>query len=152
MNSDNDTYTLLTNNDESSEDNCKSKPLGDIAEHIELITSRTKDEIRNFIIDELIYRLKDMYPNISNETISIIADEVMVTIDNIISEISNNVKSIDELIKIIKNERTYNALATTTLMIIKSKETNSVEVNEVDVAQIMKVIIKNTLKLYGQKT
>jgi len=152
LNSDNDTYTLLTNNDESSEDNCKSKPLGDIAEHIELITSRTKDEIRNFIIDELIYRLKDMYPNISNETISIIADEVMVTIDNIISEISNNVKSIDELIKIIKNERTYNALATTTLMIIKSKETNSVEVNEVDVAQIMKVIIKNTLKLYGQKT
>jgi len=149
LSSDNDTYSLLTNSDENSEDNCRSKPLGDIAEHVELITSRTRDEVRNFIIDELIYRLKDMYLNISNETINMIADEVVAAIDNIVSEAGRNVKSIDEL---IKNERTYNTLAITTLMIIRSREVNNVEVNEVDLTRVIKIIVKNTLKLYSQET
>jgi len=147
LNSNNDTYSLPTNSDENSEDNCRSKSLGDIAEHVELITSRTRDEIRNFIIDELIYRLKDIYPNISNETINMIADEVVATIDDIISE-ANDFKNIDEL---IKNEKTYNTLAVTTLMIIRNREVNTVEVIEIDLTQIVKAIIKNTLKLYSQK-
>ena len=143
MNSDNDTYTLLTNNDESSEDYCKNKPLENIAERIGLIKLRMNDEIRNFIIDELIYRLKDIYPNISNETINVIADEVAITIDSIISEAINDVKSIDEL---IKSEKTYTTLAITTLMIIKNKEVNTVEISEADLIQIMETIVKNVFR------
>jgi len=111
-----------------------------------LINIQTRDEIRNFVIDELIYRLKDMYPSISDETISIIADEVIAAINNIVSEASN-LKNIDDL---IKNDKTCNTLAITTLMIIRNREVNNVEVSEADLAQIIKIILKNTLKLYGQ--
>ena len=147
MSSDNHIYSLLTNSDENGEDNCRSKSSGDMAEHVELITSRTRDEIRNFIIDELIYRLKDIYPSISNETINVIADEVIATIDDIISE-ANDFKNIDEL---IKNEKTYNTLAVVTLMIMRNREVNTIEVSEVDLTQIMKTIIKNTLKQCSQR-
>ncbi len=146
MNSDNYTYLLLTDNDEESS-KCADKSQTTL-EYMRLINTQTRDEIRNFVIDELIYRLKDMYPSISDETISIIADEVVAAIDNIVSEASN-FKNIDEL---IKNDKTYNTLAITTLMIIRNREINNVEVSEVDLTQTMKTIIKNTLKLYSQET
>jgi len=146
LNSDNHTYLLLIDNDgESNEYGGKPRIT---VEYVRLINIQTRDEIRNFVIDELIYRLKDMYPSISDETISIIADEVIAAIDNIVSE-ANNIKSIDDL---IKNDKTYNTLAITTLMIIRNRVINNIEVSEVDLTQIMKTIIKNTLKLYSQET
>ena len=141
MDSDSSINTLLTNNNGGSEGNCRSKPLVGIVEHIELIKPKVKDEIRNFIIDELIYRLKDMYLNISSETINMIADEVVAAIDNIVCEADNS-KNIDEL---IENEKTYSTLAVTSLMIIKNREADTIEISEVDLIQIMKTIIKNVL-------
>ena len=144
MNSDNHTYLLLIDNDEESSE-CAGRSRTTL-EYMRLINIQTRDEIRNFVIDELIYRLKDMYPSISDETISIIADEVIAAINNIVSEASN-LKNIDDL---IKNDKTCNTLAITTLMIIRNREVNNVEVSEADLAQIIKIILKNTLKLYGQ--
>jgi len=146
LNSDNHTYLLLIDNDGES-NGYGGKPQTTV-EYMRLINIQTRDKIRNFVIDELIYRLKDMYPSISDETISIIADEVIAAINNIVSE-ANSIKSIDDL---IKNDKTYNTLAITTLMIIRNREINNVEVSEVDLTQIMKTIIKNTLKLYSQET
>ena len=146
MNSNNDTCLSLTGNNEES-DTCEDRPQI-ISEYIKIINIHTRNEIRNFVIDELIYRLKDMYPNISDETINIIADEVVATIDIIVNEASNNVKSIDEL---IKSEKTYNTLATTTLMIIRNREMSGMEINEVDLIRIIKTIVKNVLKLYSQE-
>jgi len=146
LNSNNDTCLSLTGNNEES-DTCEDRPQI-ISEYIKIINIHTRNEIRNFVIDELIYRLKDMYPNISDETINIIADEVVATIDIIVNEASNNVKSIDEL---IKSEKTYNTLATTTLMIIRNREMSGMEINEVDLIRIIKTIVKNVLKLYSQE-
>ena len=146
MNSNNDTCLSLTGNSEEG-GTCKDGPRI-ISEYIKIADIHTRDEIRNFVIDELIYRLKDVYPSISDETINIIADEVIATIDSIVNEADNDIKSIDEL---IKNEKTYSTLAITALMIIRNREVSNVEVNEVDLTRIIKTIVKNVLKLYGQE-
>ena len=145
MNSGNHTYLLLTDND--GESSKYVDKLRTALDHIKLIDTQTSDEIRNFVIDELIYRLKDIYPSISNEIINIVADEIVATIDNIISEV-DNFKNIDDL---IKNEKIYSTLAVVTLMITRSRELNTMEISEADIFQVLKIIIKNALKLYSQK-
>ena len=145
MNSGNHTYLLLTDND--GESSKYVDKLRTALDHIKLIDTQTSDEIRNFVIDELIYRLKDIYPSISNEIINIVADEIVATIDNIISEV-DNFKNIDDL---IKNEKIYSTLAVVTLMITRSRELNTMEISKADIFQVLKIIIKNALKLYSQK-
>jgi len=145
LNSGNHTYLLLTDND--GESSKYVDKLRTALDHIKLIDTQTSDEIRNFVIDELIYRLKDIYPSISNEIINIVADEIVATIDNIISEV-DNFKNIDDL---IKNEKIYSTLAVVTLMITRSRELNTMEISEADIFQVLKIIIKNALKLYSQK-
>jgi len=145
LNSGNHTYLLLTDND--GESSKYVDKLRTALDHIKLIDTQTSDEIRNFVIDELIYRLKDIYPSISNEIINIVADEIVATIDNIISEV-DNFKNIDDL---IKNEKIYSTLAVVTLMITRSRELNTMEISKADIFQVLKIIIKNALKLYSQK-